>query len=59
MSPMVQIQYTLTLDAKDVVADLVSKPGGGMIGAVLMNEETVFGLQAENAVQHDVRITRL
>ena len=49
----------LTLNLKDVVADLVSEPGGRMLGAILMNEETVFGLQPKNAVQHGVRIMRL
>ena len=56
---MMQVEHALTLNLKDVVADLVSEPGGRMVGAILMNEETVFGLQPENAVQHGIRITRL
>jgi hypothetical protein len=47
---MMQIQHALTLNLEDMVADLVSEPGGRMVGAILMNEETVFGLQPENAV---------
>jgi hypothetical protein len=50
MPTMVAIQHSLALNVENVVSELVSKPGGGMIGAILVNEETVFGLQPENAV---------
>src|SRR6476659_6354328 len=56
---MMQVQHALTLNLKDVVADLMSEPGGRMVGAILMNEKTVFGLQPENAVQHGITIMRL
>ena len=52
MSPMVQIEYTSSLNMKEVISDLVSKPGGGMIRLILIHQEPVFGFKSENTVQH-------
>src|SRR5689334_1008219 len=59
VTTMMQIQYTVTLSMKDMVADLVGKRGGRVVGAILMHDETVFGLQPEDPVQHKVRTMRL
>jgi hypothetical protein len=59
MPPMMQIHDTVTLDLEKMVPNLVGEPGGGMVGAILMNEKTVLGLEPENAVQHGVRTMKL
>jgi hypothetical protein len=56
---MMQIHDTVTLDLEKMVPNLVGEPGGGMVGAILMNEKTVLGLEPENAVQHGVRTMKL
>jgi hypothetical protein len=50
MSPVVQIEHTAPLDVKEMVANLVGKPGGGMIRLVLVHQESVFGFKSENTV---------
>ena len=52
VSSVVQIEHTSTLDMKEMVSNLVSKPGGGMIRLVLIDQESVFGFKPENTVQH-------
>jgi len=52
VSPVVQIEHTTPLNVKEMVANLVGEPGGGMIRLVLIHQESVFGFQSENTVQH-------
>ena len=52
MSPVVEIKDAATLDVKEVVSNLVGKPGRGMIGLILIHQESVFGFKSENTVQH-------
>jgi len=52
MSPVVQIKDAAPLDVKEVVSNLVGKPGRGMIGLILIHQESVFGFKSENTVQH-------
>src|SRR4029078_5363699 len=52
MSPVVQIQHTTPLNMKEMVANLMGKPGGRMIRLVLIHQESVFGFKSENTVQH-------
>ena len=52
MPPMVQIENATPLDVKKIVSNLVGKPGGGMIGLVLIHQESVFSFKSENTVQH-------
>ena len=52
MSPVVQIEDAAPLDVKEVVSNLVGKPGRGMIGLILIHQESVFGFKSENTVQH-------
>ena len=52
MSSMVQIENATPLDMKEMVSNLVGKPGGGMIRLVLIHQESVFGFKSENTVQH-------
>ena len=52
MSPMVQIKKAAPLDVKEMVSNLVGKQGGGMIGLVLIHQESVLGFKSENTVQH-------
>ena len=49
---MVQIQHSTPLDMKEMVSDLVGKPGGRMVRLVLIYQESVFGFKSENTVQH-------
>jgi hypothetical protein len=37
VSPVVQIEDASTLDVKEMVSDFVRKPGGGMIGPLLIH----------------------
>jgi len=52
VSPVVQIEHTTPLNVKEMVANLVGEPGGGMIRLVLIHQESVFGFKSENTVQH-------
>ena len=52
VSSVVQFQNASPLDVKEMVSNLVSKPGGGMIRLVLIDQESVFGFKSENTVQH-------
>jgi hypothetical protein len=52
MPPMVQIENATPLDVKEMVSNLVGKPGGRMIGLVLIHQESIFGFKSENTVQH-------
>jgi hypothetical protein len=52
MSTVMQIKHTAPLDMKEMVSNLVGKPGGGMIRLVLIHQESVFGFKSENTVQH-------
>lgn len=52
MPSMVEIQHATPLDVKQVVSNLVGKPGGRVIGLVLIHQESVFGFKPENTVQH-------
>ena len=49
---MVQIEHAAPLNVKEMVSNLVGKPGGGMIRPVLIHQESVFGFKSENTVQH-------
>ena len=49
---MMQIQHATTLNVKQMVANLVGKPGRGMVRLVLIHQESVFGFKSENTVQH-------
>jgi hypothetical protein len=35
-----------------MVSNLVAKPGRGMVGAILIHQESVFGFESKNTVQH-------
>src|SRR5690349_3892115 len=59
VAAMMQVEYPVTLRMKNMVADLVGKPGRRVVRAILMHEETVFGLQPKYPVQHGVRTMRL
>ena len=52
VAPVVQIEHTAPLDVEEMVANLVGKPSRGMIGLVLIHQESVFGFKPENTVQH-------
>jgi hypothetical protein len=52
VSSVVQIENASPLDVKEMVSDLVGKPGRGMIRQVLIHQESVFGFKSENTVQH-------
>ena len=49
---MVQIENASPLDVKEMVSNLVGKPGRGMVGPVLIHQEPVFGFESEDTVQH-------
>jgi hypothetical protein len=38
-----QIENAAPLDVKEMVSNLVGKPGGGMVRLVLVDQESVFG----------------
>jgi len=52
VSTMVQIEDASPLNMKEMIPNFVGKPGGGMIGPVLIHQEPVFGFKSENTVQH-------
>ena len=52
VSPVVQIEHASPLNVKEMVSNLVGKPGRGMIRPVLIHQESVFGFESENTVQH-------
>ena len=52
VSSVVQIEHTSPLNVKEMVSNLVGKPGRRMIGPVLIHQESVFGFKSENTVQH-------
>ena len=52
MTPVVQIEDASPLNVKEMVSDLVREPGRGMIGMLLIDQESVFGFKSENTVQH-------
>ena len=56
---MVQIKHAAPLNVKEMVANLVGKPGGGMVGLVLIHQESVFGFKSENTVQHLSSLRRI
>lgn len=52
VSPMVEIEDASPLNVKQVVSNLVGKPGRGMVGLFLVDQESVFGFKSKNTVQH-------
>ena len=46
VSSVVQIENAAPLDVKEMVSNLVGKPGGGMVRPVLIHQESVFGLKS-------------
>ena len=52
VTPVVQIENASPLNMKEMVSNLVGKPGRGMIGPLLIHQESVFGFKSENTVQH-------
>ena len=50
--PVMQIEDAAPLNVKEMVSNLVGKPGRRMIGPVLIHQESVFGFKSENTVQH-------
>ena len=52
VSPVVQIEDAASLDVKEMVSNPVGKPGRGMVRPVFIHQESVFGFQSENTVQH-------
>lgn len=52
MSSVVQIENASPLNVKEMVSNLVGKPGGGMVRPVLIHQESVFGFESEDTVQH-------
>jgi hypothetical protein len=52
VSPVMQIENASPLDVKKMVSDLVAKPGRGMVWAILIHQESVFGFESKNTVQH-------
>jgi hypothetical protein len=43
VSSVMQIENATPLDVKEMVSNLVGKPGGGMVRLVLVDQESVFG----------------
>jgi hypothetical protein len=52
VSSVVQIENASPLNVKEMVPNLVGKPGRGMVRLVLIHQESVFGFKSENTVQH-------
>jgi hypothetical protein len=52
VTPVVQIEDASPLNVKEMVSDLVGEPRRGMIGPLLIDQESVFGFKSENTVQH-------
>jgi hypothetical protein len=52
VSSVMQIEHASPLDMKEMVSNLVGKPGRGMVRLVLIYQESVFGFKSENTVQH-------
>jgi hypothetical protein len=52
VSPVVKIEDASTLNVEEMVSNLVREPGRGMIGPLLIHQESVFGFESENTVQH-------
>jgi len=44
VSSMVEIEHASPLHVKEMVSNLVGKPGGRMVRPVLIHQESVFGL---------------
>ena len=59
VSSVVQIENASPLDVKEMVSNLVGKPGRGMIRPVLIHQEPVFGFKSENTVQHLSSLRRI
>jgi hypothetical protein len=55
VSALVAIQHTSSLNAKDMVTQTMSDPCRRVLRAVLVNEQTIFGFQPKNAIQHITR----
>ena len=54
VAPVMQIQHAALLSVEDVVANAVRDPRRGVLGAVLMDQKTVFGFEAEDLVEHGI-----
>ena len=52
MSSVMYIEDPTLLDVKQVVSDLMGKPGGRMVRLLLVNQQSVFGFESKNTVQH-------
>ena len=52
VSSVMQVEHASSLNVKEMVSNLVGKPGGGMVRPVLIHQESVFGFESENTVQH-------
>jgi hypothetical protein len=52
VSSVVEVEHASSLNVKEMVSNLVGKPGRGMVRPVLIHQESVFGFESENTVQH-------
>ena len=52
VSTMVQVEDPSSFDLKNVVANPLRHPGGGMVGPILVHKEAVFRFKPEDTVQH-------
>ena len=52
VSPVMDIENTALLNVKEVVSNLMRKPGGRMFGLFLIDQEPVLGFKPENTVEH-------
>jgi hypothetical protein len=43
MATVMEIEHTLPLNPKHMIADLMREPGGRVVGTVLLNEKSVLG----------------
>jgi len=52
MPSVVQIKHAASLNVKEMVSNLVGIPCRGMVGPIMIHQESVFGFKSENTVQH-------
>lgn len=52
MASMVHVEHPSTLNLEQMISQLMGKPGWGMVRPVLMDQESVLGLQTKNTIQH-------
>jgi hypothetical protein len=53
MTAVVQIKDTAPLNVKHLIANAMGKPGGGMFGAVLIDQQAIFSFEPKDPIEHD------